>query len=264
MYPAQRLMRTNVNVMPAIAPTRSADPRMLLLSILVIVIASMTTVRTIGGMLGLCAFVIAWHVAAVQRDATLRALRRILPFVLLIIVLNAVLVPGDALVSVAGRRAVSSQGLRDGVFFALRLGVMLMAVSLLVSGGPAEALAHGIHDLLRRVSRRLADRIAFFTFLSAGFVPLFVDEIRRVQTAQAFRSGDTNRGLARRAASVRLWLIPVLMSAVRRSGQLALAVELRDIRSRLIPSLPALSLRAADVAWFVAALAVIVVASWRA
>ena len=257
-------MRTHVTVMPAPAPTRHADPRVLLLSVLVIVIASMTTVRTIGGMLGLCAFVIAWHVAALQWDATLRALRRMLPFALLIIVLNSVLVPGDALVAVAGRRVVSVTGFHDGVFFALRLVVMLMAVSLLVSATHAEALAHGIHDLLRRVSRPLADRVAFFTFLSTGFVPLFVDEIRRVQTAQAFRSGDTRRGLVQRAASVRLWLIPVLMSAVRRSGQLALAVELRDIRSRLIPSLPALMVRAADVAWFAATLAVIVAASWRA
>ena len=257
-------MRTHVTVMPALTPTRHVDPRVLLLSVLVIVIASMTTVRSISGMLGLCAFVTTWHIAAVQWTPTLRALRRLLPFALLIIVLNSVLVPGDALVSVAGRRVVSVPGLHDGVFFALRLGAMLMAMSLLVSASHAEALAHGIHDLLRRVSRPLADRVAFFTFLSTGFVPLFVDEIRRVQTAQAFRSGDTHRGLMQRAASVRLWLIPVLMSAVRRSGQLALAVELRDIRSRLIPSLPALGVRATDVAWFVAALAVIVVASWRA
>jgi energy-coupling factor transporter transmembrane protein EcfT len=147
------------------------------------------------------------------------------------------------------------------VFFALRLGAMLMAVSLLVSALSAEALAQGVHDLVRRASRRLADRFAFFAFLSAGFVPLFADEIRRVRTAQAFRGGRFEGGFGRRATTVRMWLVPVLMSAVRRSGQLALAVELRDIRARLIPSMPPLRMRAADIAQMVIVVAVVVAAS---
>ncbi|HEX6791175.1 MAG TPA: energy-coupling factor transporter transmembrane component T [Candidatus Krumholzibacteria bacterium] len=249
--------------MPAAATAsfRATDPRVLLVSSLLIVVASMTTVRTIPGMLGLFLFVAAWYAVTAGAAATVRAVRRLLPFALVILIINIVLVPGPALVSIAGHRVVSAPGLHDGILFALRLGVMLMAVSVLVAGAGAEALAQGIHDLLRRVSRSLADRVAFFTFVSAAFVPLFIDEIARVQTAQAFRGGAVERGLFRRAAAVRTWLIPVLMSAVRRSGQVALAVELRDVRSRLIPSLPPLHLRAVDVAWLALAVTAVVLAS---
>ena len=257
-------MMTDANVMPGGVSFRLTDPRALLLAVMLVVTASMATVGTTTGMLVLFLFVLAWHAAtAMSPAATVRALRRILLFAALIIVINALLVPGDPLATVAGRRFGSVQGLHDGVFFALRLGVMLMAVSLLLAGSHAEAMARGVHDLLRHVSRPLADRVAFVTFLSMGFVPLFADEIRRVRVAQTFRGGNMDRGIGRRAGSVRMWLVPVLMSAVRRSGQLALAVELRDVRARLIPSMPRPRMRAADVVWFVAVVALVWAASWN-
>jgi len=180
-----------------------------------------------------------------------------------IVVLNALLVPGQPLATVGGVRVGSVTGMWDGIFFALRLGVMLMAISLLVSAAGAETLARGVHDLIRPVSSRAAARVAFFTFMSMGFVPMFAEEIQRVRTAQSFRAGGLKGGMLRRAGSMRTWLIPVLMSAVRRSGQLALAVELRDIRSRLIPSMPVPRTRATDMAWLVAAIVVTVAVSWH-
>jgi energy-coupling factor transport system permease protein len=255
------LMLTDANVMPGIV-TRPADPRALLLSVLLVVVAAMATVRTVTAMLILFVFVVLWHAALTGRAAhTLRDLRRLAPFALLIIVLNAVLVPGDPILTIAGRRIVSSPGLRDGVFFALRLGSMLMAMSLLVAGSTAEGMARGVYDFVRPFSARLAERIAFFVCISLGFVPLFMDEIERVRVAQSFRGGTLEGGLTRRAGSVRMWLIPVLMSAVRRSGQIALAVELREIRSRLVPSMPAARVGAGDVAWLAAVIAVTLAAS---
>jgi energy-coupling factor transport system permease protein len=94
-----------------------------------------------------------------------------------------------------------------------------------------------------------------------GFVPLFVDEIQRVRVAQSFRGGNLRGGMLQRAGSLRMWLVPVLMSAVRRSGELALAVELRDTRHRLVDSIPAPRARAIDIAWLVLVIAAVVVVS---
>jgi energy-coupling factor transport system permease protein len=256
-------MLTDANVMPGVRG-RAADPRALLIGALLVIVAAMTSVRTLPAMCVLFLFVVMWHAAAVARPArTLRDLRRILPFALLIVAINAVVVPGDPLLVLGGRRVVSAQGLHDGLFFALRLGVMLMAVSLLLASTTAEEMARGIHDFVRPLSPRLAGRAAFFAFLSLGFAPLFVDEIRRVRIAQSFRGADMKGGMLRRAGSVRAWLIPVLVSAVRRSGQLALAVELRDVRARLVQSMPPSRVRAVDVAWLVLVLAVTIAASLR-
>lgn len=248
--------------MPAPVRPRSADPRTLLVSVLLVIVASVATVRTLPAMLYLFFFVVLWFAATARRaGAVFGVLRRILPFAALIIVLNALLVPGESLFAIAGRRIGSIEGARDGFYFALRLGVMLMSMSLLLAGTNPESLARGIHDLLRRVSPSLADRVAFFTFLSMGFVPLFADEIRRVRVAQSFRGGDLKGGMLHRAGSLRMWLVPVLMSAVRRSGELALAVELRDIRPRLVASIPAPRMRAIDVVWLALVVAVVVIVS---
>jgi len=261
MYPRAIAMQSHANVMPRVE-LKPSDPRVLLLSVMLVVAASITTVRTLPAMLGLLVFVIIWYVTGARRPASLLAvLRRILPFAAIIMVLNALLVPGDALFHVAGRRIGSIQGAHDGMFFAARLGVMLLSVSLLLAATDAESLARGVHDLLRRVSPSIASRVAFFMFLSIGFVPLFADEIRRVRIAQSFRGGELKGSMLRRAGSLRMWLVPVLMSAVRRSGELALAVELRDIRHRLVASIPSPRMRAIDCFWLLLVIAAVVAAS---
>jgi energy-coupling factor transport system permease protein len=265
---ARRLFTADLNVSNTdvkfmrVADRPATDPRVLLLSVLVIVIASLTTVHSIAGMFALVAFVTMWYLVAARRSRSLVAvMRRMVPVAAVIVVLNALLVPGDALVRIAGHRVVSVQGVHDGAFFALRLGVMLMSVSLLLAATDPESLARGVHDLLRRISPLFAGRVAFFTFLSMGFVPLFADEIRRVRMAQAFRGGELKGGMRSRAGSLRMWLVPVLMSAVRRSGELALAVELRDTRNRLVDSMPPPRARTVDFAWLMLVIGVVIVVS---
>ncbi len=259
MYPSR--VQSDTTVVPPVG-LKPADSRALLVSVVFVVAASLATVRTLPAMLGLLVFVAIWHVTVARRTASLVAVvRRILPFAAIIILLNAVLVPGDALFNVAGRRVGSIQGAHDGFFFAARLGVMLLSVSLLVAATDAENLARGVYDLLRRISPAVASRVAFFMFLSIGFVPLFADEIQRVRVAQSFRGGELEGNMLRRAGSLRMWLVPVLMSAVRRSGELALAVELRDIRHRLVASIPSPRMRAIDIAWLLLVVAAVVAAS---
>jgi len=257
-------MKSDANVMPVapVSPARPSDPRAILIAVLLVVVAATATVRTIPAMLATLGFVCAWHAVATARPAaTVRALLRVAPFALVIVALNAVLVAGEPLVTAWGRRVVSREGLLDGCFFALRLAVMLMAVSVLLSAARPESLARGAHDLLRRVSARAAAGAAFYVFLAMGFVPLFVDEWQRIRTAQAFRGGDFSGGLGRRITTVRAWLVPLVISAVHRSEQLALVVELRRIRERLVSTLEPPRARAADVALLVATAALVVAAS---
>jgi energy-coupling factor transport system permease protein len=250
------------------AETRSAarfrprDPRVAFFATALVVIASLTTIRDSLAMAATLAFVCAWHVVTTGRfGATARSLARVAPFALVIVVLNAVLVPGDAWLSVAGRRIFSYQGLGDGVFFALRLAVMLMAVSAFMATAAPESMARGAYDVLRRVSHPVASRVALFVFLAMGFVPLVADEFQRVRVAQSFRGGDFSGGVRRRAETVRAWLVPLLVSAVHRSGQLAMAVEMRHIRERLVRTIESPKLRAADAVLALATAAVVVAAS---
>src|SRR5205809_642309 len=103
MYPAPTPMLSDANVMSA--RWKLADPRALLFSVLLVVVASAASVRTLPAMLGLFVFVVIWYAAAARRPAgVFTVLRRILPFAAVIVALNALLVPGDALVRIAGHR----------------------------------------------------------------------------------------------------------------------------------------------------------------
>ena len=241
---------------------RPGDPRVAFCASALVVAASLTTIREPRALLATLGFVCVWHLAVVGRPgATARSLARVIPFAIVIVALNAVLAPGEALVSVAGRRVVSREGLDDGIYFALRLAVMLMAVSAFLATASPESMARGAHDVLRRFSRRAASQLALFVFLSMGFVPLVADEFQRIRVAQAFRGGDFKGGAWRRAETARSWLVPLLVSAIHRSGELAKAVEMRGIRERLACTIEAPRLRFADVLLAVATVAAVVLAS---
>lgn len=250
--------------MPAPA-VRPRDPRVLVLVAVALVTASLVWVRSPVAMLGLLGFVCAWHVVVTGSAAVTGAsVRRLLPFAALVVVLNGVFGPGKAIVTLGGLRLVADAGLTNGVYFALRLSVMLMTVSLVLAAVTPEVLARGVHDAVRRVSRRAADPLALFVFLAMGFVPLVADEFTRIRVAQSFRGGDIaapRAGLRRRAQAVRASLVPLVVSAVQRSGALAMAVELRDVRRRLPASVEAPRFGGADAALLLSTAAVIVAAS---
>lgn len=208
------------------------------------------------------AFVCVWHLVASGRArATLRALRRVVPFAILVVVINALLVPGQPLFTIAGRSIGSHDGLEDGIYFALRLAVMLMAVFAFLATASPESMARGAHDVWRRFSREAASRFALFVFLSMGLVPLVADEFTRIRVAQSFRSGAFSGGLRRRADIARSWMVPLLVAAIQRSGEMAKTVELRGIRERIVHSIEAPRLRPADVVLVVLALVVAYVTS---
>jgi energy-coupling factor transport system permease protein len=243
-------------------PPRRFDARVMVAATAAVVAASLTTIRSSPSMLGLLAFVCLGH-AIVTRGVgvTAKRLAGVTPFALLIVLINTLLVPGEALLTLAGHRVGSREGLADGILFALRLGVMLMAVSVLLAATTPAALARAAYGLVRRVSDRAATQVALYIFLAMGFVPLFADEFERIRVAQAFRGGDFSGGMRRRVGAVHAWLVPLLLSAIHRSGQLALAVELRDIRRRLPRTIAAPRARAQDIAVLVVTAAVIVAAS---
>ena len=241
---------------------RPRDPRAALLAAAVAVLASLVTVRDSRAMLIELAFVCIWHwVAGGRPRATLRALRRVVPFAIVIVLINALLVPGAALFTIAGRHIGSRDGLDDGIYFALRLAVMLMAVSAFLATASPESMARGAYDVWRRFSREAASRFALFVFLSMGLVPLVADEFERIRVAQSFRSGAFAGGLRRRADIARSWMVPLLVAAIHRSGEMAKTVELRRIRERIAHSIEAPRLRLPDMVLVAAALLIAYVTS---
>lgn len=187
-----------------------------------------------------------------------RHVLRLVPVVAAIVVLNGALLPGDGLVSVAGRTLLTKAGVAAGCFFTLRLLVLYVASVAFLAATPPVEFARGVYSTLRPVSARLANRAAFFGFLVLSFVPLFADEFDRIRLAQSFRGADFSGGLVRRSAAVRALVVPLVLSAIHRSGQLAAVVELRGLRDRGGVALPSTRPGAVDIAFAATTAAVLV------
>ncbi len=227
------------------------DPRIGVASFIAVVATALFVVSTMEAMTALLAYVGVLY-AAVSFGAGFRALGRHLArlwwVVALIVLLNGILLPGEALLSLGDRTVISRSGAAAGVFFSLRLLVLYFATVLLLAVTPPVEFAKGAYAALRPLSAKLANVVAFYGFLVLSFVPLFADEFERIRLAQSFRGADFRGGLLRRADAVRALILPLVLSAIHRSGQLAAVVELRGLRDRVGASLPAGRPAARDLA----------------
>ncbi len=180
------------------------------------------------------------------------------PFAILLIVLNGVLLrTGELAFAVGDVTLLYREGMVAGVFFALRLLVMLTAAATLVAMAPAERFAAGIFRLLQPFSKRLAERAALFGFFAIGFVPLFAREWERVRLAQRFRGTTIRPSLRHSFRDVPAWIVPLISSALRRADQLAIVVEHRDLGSRLARLAVPRGLQPSDVWMLLVTLAVV-------
>ena len=114
--------------------------------------------------------------------------------------------------------------------------------------------------MLRPLSGAAAEAFAFHCFVIASFVPLLADELRRIRTAQAFRGAAIDGGLFKRLRSSQLLLIPLILSAVHRSAQLAAVVEVRRIRENIPMLLEGSRIKLRDAGFVLVAIAVCVFA----
>jgi energy-coupling factor transporter transmembrane protein EcfT len=209
-----------------------ADPRLAVLAAVLLLAAAFLT-RRLEGEVCLLVYALGLHLLAGYCPGLIwKRLSRIMILALLAVLVNALLVEGRPLVRIWGREIASREGLTRGLYFFFQIQVLYLTVVLWLSSTPREDVARGICALLRPVAPRPAEKLALYAFLSLGFLPLFAGEFERISQAQRFRGGGLEGGLIQKIRGVRLLLVPLILSAVHRSSQLAMVVELRGLKQR--------------------------------
>jgi len=129
--------------------------------------------------------------------------------------------------------AIAEEGLSRAVFFSLRLLLFVRIVFLVtLTSSPAE-LAEAIVRLLRPL-RRIgvpADDIGLILFIAIRFIPILHQEFMAIRNAQAIRGVDFSGGFIARIGKTTAIVVPVLVAAINRADDLALAMEARGYRS---------------------------------
>ena len=125
---------------------------------------------------------------------------------------------------------ITDQGLKSAGFMALRLVLLILGTQLLTLTTSPIALTDGIESLLKPLSKIgfPAHELAMMMSIALRFIPTLLEETDKIQKAQMARGADFESGnLMQRAKAMVPLLVPLFVSAFRRAGDLAMAMEAR-------------------------------------
>ncbi|HUV31054.1 MAG TPA: energy-coupling factor transporter transmembrane component T [Acidobacteriota bacterium] len=128
---------------------------------------------------------------------------------------------------------VTSGALMTASFFSLRLVLFLsMAFLVTLTSSPSE-LAEAVTRLLRPLKRVRVpvDDLGLILFMALRFIPILYGEFMAIKHAQIIRGVSFSGSLVNRIRRTSSLLVPVLVTAIARADDLALAIEARGYRS---------------------------------
>lgn len=173
-------------------------------------------------------------VSAVPVRAPLRGVRAVAFILVLTILANALRwAPATVALARVGPLAVDRAGLVSGMFFAVRIVLLVVGTSLLTLTTSPVELAGGMERVLAplRLLRVPVGDLAMTLTIALRFIPTTVEEADRIMTAQKARGArfDSGGPIARARAYAPV-LVPLFFNLFRRADELATAMEARCYR----------------------------------
>ncbi len=229
-------MRAPTNLgqyVPVTSPVHALDAR----AKMALVVALTIALFSVDGWSGLGSLGVAVAASVVVSNVPwrvalrgIRALGILLAFTLFA---HALVWNGARPLVAAGPLGVSETGLFTGLFFAMRIVVLVVGTSLLTLTTTPVDLTDGLEAVMRPLGRVgfPAHDVAMMLTVALRFIPTTAEEAEKIVTAQAARGArfDSGGPLARARAYVPV-LIPLFVSLFRRADELATAMEARCYR----------------------------------
>lgn len=152
--------------------------------------------------------------------------------ILFTFVINVFFLPGDVIWSL-GFIKITSQGIVQAVFMAIRLVFLVVGTSLLTLTTSPIDLTDGIERLLNPFKKigLPVHELAMMMTIALRFIPTLLDETDKIMKAQMSRGADfESKNIINRAKNLVPLLVPLFVSAFRRADELAMAMEARCYR----------------------------------
>ena len=173
---------------------------------------------------------IAVAASRVPLKSVLKSVKGILFLVIFTCVLNIFFVKSGTILVEWWIIRITDQGLYFAAKMALRLLLIVIGASLLTFTTPPVVLTNGIEKLLSplAVVHFPVHEFALIMSITLRFIPVLTEETDRIVCAQKARGADFDTGnLLQRAKAFVPILIPLLIGALRRADELALAMDSR-------------------------------------
>ena len=212
---------------PVASPIHRLDPRAKLLSTLLYLVSLFVGGSYLAYLAAAAYLLVLIILSRVSFKYMLRGLKGILFLLLFSVLLNLFLTPGETLASFWFIR-ITREGLIQAGKMAVRLVLLLLGSSLLTFTTTPTGITDGLEQGLSflKVLRIPVHEIAMMMSIALRFLPVLTEELDKIQRAQMARGADFESGnLVRRAKALIPILVPLIVSAFRRAGELATAME---------------------------------------
>ncbi|MDD3335269.1 MAG: energy-coupling factor transporter transmembrane component T [Eubacteriales bacterium] len=216
--------------MPGSSPVHRLDPRTKIL-LTMVYIAMIFCVRSpIWYILPLLYLVLCVRLAGLTFQQLLKAIKPLRFLLILTFLLNLFFSSGTTIWFQWGILRISQEGVFTAIHFSMRLIFLVAGTSILTLTTSPIALCDGIEILLKPLNRLRfpSHELAMMMTIALRFIPTLIEEADKIMKAQMARGADFESGnLMKRAKAMVPLLVPLFVSAFRRAGDLAMAMEAR-------------------------------------
>lgn len=161
-----------------------------------------------------------------------KGMKAIVFLLLITVVFNLFLTPGDPLVTV-WRFTITRQGLSMALLLSVRLSFLIIGSSVMTLTTTPNQLTDGMEKMLSPLKKVKVPvhEIAMMMSIALRFIPILMEETDKIMKAQLARCADFESGnLIKKAKSLVPLLVPLFIAAFRRANDLAMAMEARCYR----------------------------------
>lgn len=214
---------------PAKSVIHRLDPRTKLIGTLIFVVSLFLFDSFVGYALVIAFLATCIGLSKVPFSFMVKGLKAIVVLLMLTVVINMLMTPGETLVAL-GAVKITKEGLRTAVFMALRLMLLIIGASVMTLTTTPNNLTDALEKLLNPLKKIKAPvhEIAMMMSIALSFIPILIEETDKIMKAQMARGADfENKNLIKRVKSYIPVLVPLFISAFRRAGDLAMAMEAR-------------------------------------
>lgn len=208
------------------------DPRVKLTATLCFIISLFVVQSWVGYVVAAVFLAVMIKLSGVPFKFMVKGMKAIVFILLITVVFNLFLTPGEVLVSV-WKLKITREGVRLAVMMAVRLSFLIIGSSVMTLTTTPNSLTDGMEKMMKplKAVKVPVHEVAMMMSIALRFIPILLEETDKIMKAQIARGADFESGnLIKKAKAMVPLLVPLFISAFRRANDLAMAMEARCYR----------------------------------
>ncbi len=215
---------------PADSILHRLDPRVKLTGTMVYLISLFVFKRFFGYIPAFLLLFLCVKASKVPISYIVKGLKTVVMLLMLTVIFNIFLTSGEHNYFAWKFITISDKGIRTAGFMAIRLILLIIGSSLMTFTTTPTLLTDGMEKIFAplKVFRVPVHEVAMMMSIALRFIPILLEETDKIMKAQQARGADFESGnILQRAKALVPILVPLFVSAFRRAGDLAMAMEVR-------------------------------------